>query len=88
MSGSSVMSTRLAESGSRPSCAGWRVILSMRTLATSVDAGRFRWSVDESRRTWTLTGVLAAARVAAPGPTLPCGAARESQIGSLWPQGR
>ncbi len=43
---------------------------SMRTLARMVDTGRCRWSADEAWRAWTLTGVLAAARVAAPG--LPC----------------
>ena len=38
----------------------------MRTLATSVDVGRFRWSPGEAGRAWTLTGALAAAYVAAP----------------------
>jgi hypothetical protein len=39
---------------------------SMRTLAVSVNAGRFRWPADEARRARTVTGIVAAARVAAP----------------------
>lgn len=40
-------------------------ILSMRTLATVVDGGRYRWSRVELWRDWAMTGVLAAAQVAA-----------------------
>src|SRR5215475_3266245 len=39
---------------------------SMRTLATTVDAGRCRWSADDARHTRAIAGDLAAARVAAP----------------------
>src|SRR5690348_6762177 len=42
--------------------------LSMRTLATVADEGRCRWSRVGWRHTWAMTGVLAAARVAARGP--------------------
>jgi MFS family permease len=44
------------------------VIASMRTLAAPVDGGRCRWSLDEVRRAWTMSGGLAAARAAAPAP--------------------
>src|SRR5215471_18344562 len=47
-------------------CRGDALRPSMRTLATTVDGGRWRWSGDEARRALTVTGVLAAARVAAP----------------------
>src|SRR5689334_17726802 len=40
--------------------------LSMRTLATTVDAGRCRWSADGARHARAIAGDLAAARVAAP----------------------
>jgi putative transposase len=33
------------------------VILSVRTVATTVDSGHCRWSADETRRVWTLAGV-------------------------------
>jgi hypothetical protein len=48
---------------------------SMRTLARVVDAGRCRWSADEARRPWAVTGVLAAAWVAARNPPYQASAA-------------
>ena len=39
---------------------------SMRTLTARVGTRRCRWSADEIRRSWTVAGVLVAARVAAP----------------------
>src|SRR5215468_2041058 len=39
----------------------------MRTLTTTVDRGRCRWSGVGSRHGWAFAGALAAAHVAAPG---------------------